>query len=330
MDDLEFKRLIEKYQQGLLTDEEKRLVDEWFASIGNQQHDEQWTPSRERKLGERIISSIGVEENRPVLISDRAPSRRHLRMAYRIAASVLIVACAYVGWQYSIEQSDPPSMETVASTTGGVKKVVLPDHSIVWLKGNSSLTYPQSFDGTARRVSLSGEALFEVTRNPSFPFVIECGDLLTTVLGTSFNIRTIDRDIEVLVLTGKVALTSKTDEKGIVVLPNEKALYSTTKKQIAKVQPAAPERETREVIKGTEYAMNFENTGMAEVIRRIEGKYDVHIVAEDQTLKNCLITADFTDESLERTLDMISQALNISYNRTQREIVLRGAGCPGE
>ena len=130
--------------------------------------------------------------------------------------------------------------------------------------------------------------------------------------------------------TGKVALTSKADGRAIVVLPNEKALYSTATRQIAKIQPTAPDQETLAVVKGTEYIMNFEDTRMAEVIRRIEGKYEVRIVPEDQTLKNCLITADFTDESLERTLDMISQALNIHYDRTRREIILRGAGCPAK
>ena len=113
------------------------------------------------------------------------------------------------------------------------------------------------------------------------------------------------------------------------VLPNEKALYSVTKKQIAKVGAAIPESETvAAVVEGTDYNMNFENTRMEEVIRRIEGKFNVDIVAEDETLRNCVITANFTDESLDRTLDMISQALNIDYEMASGEVRLSGTGCP--
>lgn len=330
MDELEFKRLIEKYQRGLLTREDKAYMDRWFESIGDHPEDDAWTDDRERLLGARILSKLRSDEiSRHVDDKNRAQRRRYLHYGYRIAASFLILVLAYVGWQFYVAERNVPTKELVAAATGGVKKVVLPDNSIVWLKGNSHLTYPAAFEGDTRRVALSGEALFEVSKDPSHPFIIECGDLLTTVLGTSFNIRTLDKDIEVLVLTGKVALTSKTDKEGIIVLPNEKALYSVTKKQIAKVGAAIPESETvAAVVEGTDYNMNFENTRMEEVIRRIEGKFNVDIVAEDETLRNCVITANFTDESLDRTLDMISQALNIDYETASDEVRLTGTGCP--
>jgi ferric-dicitrate binding protein FerR (iron transport regulator) len=52
-----------------------------------------------------------------------------------------------------------------AFSVGKTKKVILEDGSIIWLKGNSSLTYPEHFVNATREVNLIGEALFEYSRN---------------------------------------------------------------------------------------------------------------------------------------------------------------------
>lgn len=106
-------------------------------------------------------------------------------------------------------------------SSANISKVILPDGSIVWLKAYSKLSYPEQFSDTNREVKLEGEALFEVAENPKKPFVITCGELKTTVLGTSFNIRANRKDIEVNVLTGKVALSSEYSDSNMILLPNE-------------------------------------------------------------------------------------------------------------
>ena len=58
-----------------------------------------------------------------------------------------------------------------------------------------------------RKVTLIGEAFFEVTRNPTMPFIVHTDNLKTTVLGTSFNVKTFkDVDTQVMVATNKLAL----------------------------------------------------------------------------------------------------------------------------
>jgi ferric-dicitrate binding protein FerR (iron transport regulator) len=131
------------------------------------------------------------------------------------------------------------------------------------------------------------------------------------------------------VLTGKVSLTSENDREGLIVLPNEKALYSMAQRQIAKVNAEILKKEEiiAAVTTGTEYVMDFEDTRMEEVIRRIEGKFNVKIDPRDPKLENCMITADFTGQSLERTLSMIAQALGFDYEIKDSTVILRGAGC---
>jgi transmembrane sensor len=332
MEELEFKRLIEKYQHGLLSGREKALLDEWFEALGKDNHPVSWTKEDKLKLKHKSLKQIGGDE-KTIFIDDcqkAASSRsRFWSNPFRAAASVLLLATlSYIVWQFS-GIDEPKEIATLqVSSSAEINKVILPDGSIVWLKGTSTLTYPEEFAGEERHVTLRGEALFEVAKDPARPFIIQCGELITTVLGTSFNIKTGEKDIEVVVLTGRVSLTSGDDKQGVIVLPNEKAVYSMGQKQIAKVNADTEKEETiATVVTGTEYRMDFEDTKMEEVIRRMEGKFNVKVHTGDPKLGNCMITADFTGQSLERTLDMIAQAVGLDYEIKDKTVILRGGGC---
>ena len=252
---------------------------------------------------------------------------------FRAAAAVLLLGVCFIAWRYttpSVQGSDAVAIAQSSSVkaSDGITKVILDDGTLVWLKGSSTITYPGAFTGKSRSVVLQGEALFEVAKDPDRPFIIQCGDLKTTVLGTSFNIKTIEDDIEVIVLTGKVALTSTGGNgKSLELLPNEKALYKTGEKQLARVDHVAAEKERMAVLEGTEYNMTFDDTRMVEIIERVENKFNVMVTFSDQELANCRVTADFSDQSLEHTLVLIAQALGIGYEIHGTEIRLVGAGC---
>jgi transmembrane sensor len=62
----------------------------------------------------------------------------------------------------------------------------LEDGTTVHLEKGSRLSFPVHFDPKKREVVLSGEAFFEVTENPSKPFYVYANELITRVLGTSF------------------------------------------------------------------------------------------------------------------------------------------------
>ncbi len=71
---------------------------------------------------------------------------------------------------------------------GKRSRMVLADGSIVHLNAGSTIRYPASFD-RKREVYLSGEAFFEVVKNPSRPFLIHLDNGTVKVLGTSFNVK---------------------------------------------------------------------------------------------------------------------------------------------
>lgn len=68
-------------------------------------------------------------------------------------------------------------------------KIVLEDSTVVWLNSESVLYYPETFSADSRRVSVVGEAYFEVKKDVSRPFYVTTGDQQIKVYGTSFNVR---------------------------------------------------------------------------------------------------------------------------------------------
>jgi transmembrane sensor len=324
MDEFEFDRLIELYQKGLLTGKKKELVEKWFNSL-NEDSGVNFSNEDQLKLKGRIFNEIKKSPETIGLKQIDNTSVNSRWIILKVAASILLIAlCTYLVWPYVTSSSSDAGTLT-ANSSGDVTKVFLCDGTLVWLKGKSSLTYPTDLSGKTRRVSLQGEALFEVAKDAGRPFIIQCGALTTTVLGTSFNIKSNQDKIEVVVLTGKVSLTTANDTQGVIVLPNETVVYDGLQRSIARI-PTMPE-EKLSTVKGTEYLMAFEDTRMNEVIGRIEGKFDVKVAMSDSRLGNCKITADFSDQSLERTLSMISQAVGFEYQISGKSVNLTGNGC---
>src|SRR6185295_18844700 len=134
----------------------------------------------------------------------------------------------YFVWQYTPEAlyiRNVPTVLQAHATVSNVKKVILADGTLVWLKDNSTLKYPDRFpEAGIRQVVLEGEALFEVAKDPGHPFVIEAGTFKTTVLGTSFHIKSGNERFEVTVFTGKVSLSTTQHHNTVVVLPHEKVV----------------------------------------------------------------------------------------------------------
>jgi transmembrane sensor len=325
MNELEFKKLIDLYQQGKLSGRENALVEEWFEAMGTDNVHQLWAAEDKLHLKNKILDQLQKGEAFQLSGPASRPPRKWAVVATRLAAStVLIIAASWVIWHYAGSKGTQEVVNKVIST-GTVGKTILPDGSIAWLKGSSTLTYPEKFDGAERHVTLTGEALFEVAKDPAHPFLIQCGALTAKVLGTSFNIRASEKNIEVMVLTGKVVLTSASDQQGMVVLPNEKATYDNLKKEIAKSVTAKEERIA--TIADTQYNMDFEDITMKEVIRRIEGKFNVQVEVVDQQLQNCRVTANFTDQSLKNTLTIITKVLTVQYEMNGTKIELKGKGC---
>ena len=305
MKKFEFSYILKQYEQKRLSDKNKELVDKWFDQLGQNTANANLSEQQKNKIKSKILRNT---KNSQVIRPD-------FRISAIAASLILVMGLSFFVW-YSLEKTDlffPQHL--VERSTGKMQKVILGDGTIIWLKGKSTLAYPSRFNGTTRNVELQGEALFEVAKDPSHPFIIHCGELTAKVLGTSFNIKTTEKKVEVSVFTGKVSLQAK--NQNLIVMPNEKAVYKNALKSLKKEFTEHEEQLVQ--IQGTEYNMRFDDTPLSDVFRQIGNKFDIKISYNKQLDKQ-RVTADFTDQSLENTLDMLSQLFSINYTQSGNQV----------
>lgn len=317
MNNQELKNLIEKYLNGTLDASEAAQLEQWLDATGDE-HAFEAMPEAEKETARkegysRLVQRINKHQQ-PAVIK---PLFRYWKAAACIAG---IIVAGTLFRKQMLDVVAPHRLVSLQSTPGSARKHILSDGSIVWLKGNSKLVFPAAFGAGNREVVLQGEALFEITKDPQHPFLVKCGTLTTTVLGTSFNIRETGKETQVTLLTGKIALSAP-QSAPVVLYPEQQAVYSPTATDIRKKQAGA--LPIGDITKGTEYNMAFNDAPMQQVLKRIEDKFEVNIQLQDAVINSNLITADFTDQSLQHTMEMIGQALNLDFGIKGETILLK-------
>lgn len=173
-------------------------------------------------------------------------------------------------------------------------RLSLGDGTQVWLNAGSSLEYPASFQGAARReVELSGEAFFEVHRDTACPFIVRFGAGETVqVLGTGFNVRAYADDTkhETTLVEGSIRYHRTEGDAGTVMQPNQQLRLdcATGETELKKVD-ATLYAEWREGI------LRFEEEILPELAVRLKRLYGVRIEV-DERLKECSFTGKIRQE----------------------------------
>ncbi len=162
---------------------------------------------------------------------------------------------------------------TLYTPRGGQYQLTLPEGTRVWLNSASSITYPTAFTGAERKVSITGEAYFEVADDVSHPFVVNKGAMDITVMGTHFNANTYDdeKEIKVSLLEGAVKVSHS--GKGEILKPGQQAQVTDAVKVISHVDMA-------EVIAWKNGSFYFRRASLPVVLRQLSRWYDVDIVYE--------------------------------------------------
>ena len=189
----------------------------------------------------------------------------------------------------------------MSTRKGETREVHLPDGSVVTLNGESSLLYPTTFSESVRKVTLIGEAFFEVTPNPDKSFVVETEQLSTEVLGTSFNIEAyaMQKDVKVTLATGKVRVKAGMQE--LILAPAQQAVYQKDKAEMyAKQVNIALYTDWRKGI------LHFDESSLTVVAAQIEKFYGIPVQLEVKDAEHYYISGTFVKEPLEVVLKQLS------------------------
>jgi ferric-dicitrate binding protein FerR (iron transport regulator) len=225
MDSSELKKLIDRYLKNKATEQERKLVDEWYQSYDD--IDGSLPVAQEQQLKSEIYSYAKERLN------NTPPKIRRLNfIRYAAAAAIIVLVTAGLFVRREIvhqQEEQKPTYAIFKTGIGQVKKLELPDGSTVWLNAMSSIRVAEGFEKKATRsVYLDeGEAYFEVKHDPAHPFLVVTSSITTKVLGTSFNVKAYKQlnYVAVTLRTGHVEVSDK-QGKMAVLGPNQRASYS--------------------------------------------------------------------------------------------------------
>ncbi len=271
-----------------------------------------------------IVSRVSVSNNKKI-----EKNRSHfVHTLWRYAAVLLIT----IGTVYAVIQLFPTeNLETgdngsisnnfIKEAPPGAKiRTRLPDGTLVWINAGSRLEYFEDTLSNTRNVQLSGEAFFEVVKNPLKPFIVKTPSLAVEALGTSFNVREYSggNDPEVSLLTGKVAVTKLEGERAYMQLvPGEKAIISADRDL---------KREEFDYIQDVgwkEGILAFKDADFEHVKNELERWYGVEIKISGKSLsEGWHVDGQFEDQSLERVLTHLSYAKGFDFEINGKYVYL--------
>jgi len=170
-------------------------------------------------------------------------------------------------------------MNKLVIPKGFYYNVVLSDGTKVWLNSQTKFSYPVSFTGKTREVTLDGEGYFEVFKDKNRPFIVKTSSLNVKVLGTVFNVNTYkdNGQVSTALLSGSVEISSNKEKR--LLKPGEVAKYSSKEIKIEKT-------DILPYIAWKEGMFCFRNESLKNILKCLERSYDVEFV----------YTKDFEDE----------------------------------
>lgn len=316
MDSDQYIEMMDRYLRHEATSEEKaellrrigtsqmqQLFDEKAAGLWNSASSELDDDTR-REMWQNLSKQVR---------EDCSVGRRHLwRKIYRIASVVLLPVAVFLAVVAYYENGRAESDKTPFSfvvDSGQKASMTLPDGTKVWLNSASKLSYYPSYNRDDRRVYLTGEAYFEVAKNPDKKFVVACQGVEVEALGTTFNVKGYDDDatVSTSLIEGSVRVSH--DDRSVLLSPSETVDFDKSSRLFAKSKI----EDNRQVDFWRRNILYFRSATLAEIAKTMERLYGVSVEFESDALKEISFSGSIRNNSLTNAFYIISLTYPLTY-----------------
>jgi transmembrane sensor len=289
------EHLIDKSVQNQTSKAEENVLHNFSL---NEYQNSQWNTEL---MGDATEVSKNIYQNIQIRIGTKQKSFPYLK--YMTAASIIFL----IGLGFFYKPEIATEKQLTFQTLDTPKSIQLSDGSKIYLAANSSFQYPEKFLGDERKVSLvKGNAFFEVAKDKKHPFIIQSGEIKTKVLGTSFHIQLSKSKCEVIVVTGKVNVTTK--EQSVDLVPNEQALFSDGKLSRIPVDKSV-------LVNWYTSDITLNEATLQQVITILQYKYGVTFQFENKSVLKVPVTVFIEkNASLDSVLKQINYITNLKFN----------------
>ncbi len=321
------EQIIDEFFQGKESRVGRELFNSWYDDLPNNMPEADSPEKVKKEIFDNVKRKVSVKD--PSFFNGYAKKSKSMWPAVlmKVAASVLLVISVGVAYYYHQAETRPVAdtiVEKVRVNERGERSTFrLPDGTIVKLNADSKLTILSDYGNQKREVFLEGEAFFDVYEDPQRPFKVHTGEVTTTALGTSFNVRAFDTDtesrrVEVSLVTGKVRISG--NNARAVLQPGEQVVVNSDRfvKQSF---------DSEKVLAWKEGFVCFNDTGFLQIANELERWYDVdiEIAGLDSDKANRLKgTGRFNTQkqTLKAVLEVLSHSMHFDYTIENKKVII--------
>ena len=259
--------------------------------------------------------ALGTKSNRerPTVI------KLSVQRFYAAAAiGLMLIAMSGIFWFTGVIPGR--NLVTITAQDGVRAEVFLPDGSRVWLNPGASIRYKKQFDERERELTLTGDAVFNVSYNTDRPFHVVTKNATINVLGTRFIVKTSpNKTWETTLLSGSVSiLPSKGNSVDKLFLkPGQKATWDQANQSFS-----VNSVNTNDFSLGFANQLRFDNTPLATLAKTLEETFGVRIVVPQQLANQYRFTATFTDESIYEIFNLLKISAPIDFKIVDNTVIV--------
>jgi len=348
------EHIIINYLKGNISKEEHKLLKEWLIeSTENQllfdQMREIWLVAKQSDKDFVFDCKKAFTEFKN-LVKEKPQKQQHktISFSYQWAAAIALIFIASGFMLYYLGTVQPReevfAYQEIIVPYGARSTVRLPDGSDVVLNAGTTLRYNTGFAKKNRNLWLDGEGYFDVHKL-EIPFVVHSGTVQIKALGTAFNVRAYssEKKIEATLVEGRLAINNidirNKSRKEIILFPNQKLVISEQQDSVSRklitqnqVDKDGQMRKNKALVKfekidplpdiswkDNEWVIYRES--LADLSVKMERRYDIQVIFQDDQLKSFRYTGTLLNESLEQVLRAMTLVSPIHYKVEGKNVV---------
>ena len=316
--------IIDRERRGEATPAELKQVAEWRrASLANEHEYRRLVrlltvahTLPKGAAGPTPSAAALLARQRPAVVAEQPKSRTWITWMIPVAAAAGLAAGFVIPRNSAPAAAAQTSVLGAADISTGVAEmttVQLGDGSVVRLAPATRLRVAQS--DSAREVALDGKAFFVVAKMPERPFVVHTPAGNARVLGTRFELSTNNKDLKLVVVEGRVALTAGSER--VEVRGGEQS--GVRNQQTLKPTPVA---DASQIEQWVGKFLVFRSTPLRDAAREIEHAYGARVTVTDSVLARQTVTITLTDEPLAQLVDEVCLLVNARCETRSNEVVM--------
>lgn len=335
----EEKRAVVNYLSGKITTDDAKILTQWLSKSNENKHllDQLSAIWNTTDFHKNVNTGKAWEDIREQINqSKKKKNRIHFSFFMRYAAIFIIALFMGALGYYMLnnikaDYAESPFTQYV-SPLGSRSFVQLSDGSKIWLNAGTTLKYRKSYGTSDRELYLSGEAFFEVEKNKNLPFVVKTDEIDIIALGTRFNVKAYaeEQTIETTLIEGSVKLVASTGKlaDNFLLKPNEKAVYTRINNWVehSEQKQTTPSHDNKAKLKIIESIEPepviswknkrwiIQNEKLADLAVKLERRFNVNFIFENEHLKSHSFGGTLEDETLEQIMEAIGFSSPIKYS----------------